>query len=210
MEDYKNKKKEIRLVKTSAQAKKAVSILLQEPEKRNLEKGITTLLDKLKNPRLNVVLDSYPDLLQEYELEQLLSGNLEIKNSTKQDIKTAGLLSCLQLLIHLCYELKENSSRTNTHFDSLRYILSAISCTRFINELFLISIAVVGEDHYKKFQQQIQDIDIDLEKVRALDNNPEGQEHMEIMVWLGLVRLFIEAVYTLYNNPNKNFKNTTV
>jgi hypothetical protein len=53
----------------------------------------------LQNPGLNVLLYSYPDLLQEYDLDQLLSGSLEIIGIRKQDIQTAGLLSSLLLLI---------------------------------------------------------------------------------------------------------------
>ena len=210
MKNDKNFKKEKRLVKSVGQAKTALSMLLQDSEKLNLERGISGLLDKLINPKLDLLLDRYPDLLQEYDLEQLLSGNIEITDTKKQDIKTAGLLSCLQLLIHFCYELKENSNPDDNRFDSLRYILNSITSSQFINELLIIIVSVVGEDYYEKFQQRIQYFDFDLKKATDLESDPELQEHIDLMVWFALARLFLESVYIYFNNPDQNLKNTTL
>lgn len=154
------------------------------------------------------MLDRYPDLLQEYDLEQLLSGSLEITDTKMQDVKTAGLLSCLQLLIHFCYELKENPNPVDNRFESLRYILNSITSYRFVNELLHIVISVVGEDYYEKFQQRIQLLDFNLENAIGLESDPELQEHIDLMVWFALVRLFLESVYTYFNNSDQNFKNT--
>lgn len=99
MKNYKSYKREKKLVKSAEQAKKVLDMLLPE-SKKNLENGISELLDKLKNPKLDLLLDRYPDLLQEYGLEELLSGDLEIADIDIQDVKIAGLLSCLQLLMH--------------------------------------------------------------------------------------------------------------
>lgn len=108
MENNENFKKGKRLIKSAQQTKTALNMLLQDSEKFNIEKGISELLKKLENPKLELLLDRYPELLQEYGLEQLLSGELEIPDNEIIDVKTAGLFSCLQLLIHFCYELKEN------------------------------------------------------------------------------------------------------
>ena len=210
MKNDKNFKKEKRLVKSVGQAKTALSMLLQDSEKLNLERGISGLLDKLKNPKLDLLLDRYPDLLQEYDLEQLFSGSLEITDAKKQDIKTAGLLSCLQLLIHFCYELKENPNPADNRFDSLRYILSSITSYEFVYELLIIIVSVVGENYYEKFQQRIQYLDFNLENAIDLENDPELQEHIDLMVWFALARLFLESVYIYFNNPDQNLKNTTL
>jgi hypothetical protein len=208
MKNNKNVKKEKTLVKSTAQAKTALHMLLQHSNK-NLESGIPELLDKLKNPKLDLLLDRYPDLLQEYDLKELLSGDLEITDAAMQDVKTAGLLSCLQLLIHFCYELKENPNPNDKSFGSLRYILKSITCSQFVHELLFLIITVVGADYYKKFQQSIQDLKFDLESAIELENDPELQEYINLMTWFALVRLFLESVYTYFNSPDKNFKNTT-
>jgi hypothetical protein len=208
MKKNKNFKKEKTLVKSAEQAKTALDILLQNP-KKNLEIGISELLEKLKNPKLDLLLDRYPDLLQEYDLEELLSGDLEIAYAEVQDVKTAGLLSCLQLLIHFCYELKENPNPKDKQFDSLRYILKSINCSQFVHDLLFVVIMVVGIDYYQMFQQRIQNLDFDLKSAVELENNPELKQHIDLMTWFGLVRLFLESVYMYFNSPDKNFKNTT-
>ncbi|MBP4140146.1 hypothetical protein [Flavobacterium geliluteum] len=167
------------------------------------------LLGKLQNPKLDLLLDRYPDLLQEYDLEELLSGDLEIIDTEIQDVKTAGLLSCLQLLIHFCHELKENPNPNDMSFDSLRYILKSIGCSQFVHELLFVVITVVGTDYYQKFQQRIQSADFDWESALELDSDPELREHIDLMTWFALARLFLESVYTYFNSPDKNLKNTT-
>lgn len=208
MKKNKNFKKGKTLVKSAEQAKTALNMLLQHP-KKNLGSGISELLEKLKNPKLDLLLDRYPDLLQEYDLEELLSGNLEIIDAETQDVKTAGLLSCLQLLIHFCYELKENPNPRDNHFDSLRYILRSITCYGFVHELLLLVISITGTDYYQKFQQRIQSADFDWESAIELENDSELCEHIDLMTWFALTRLFLESVYTYFNSPDQNFKNTT-
>ena len=208
MENNKNFKKEKRLVKSVEQAKTVLNMLLQDSEKPNLEKGISGLLDKLENPKLDLLLDRYPELLQEYGLEELLSDELEIPDTETSDVKTAGLFSCLQLLIHFCYELKENPNPSDECYDSLRYILRSISSKKFVHDLLIITVSVVGVEKKKKFQQRIQNLNLSLESVKGLENDPELQEHIDLMAWFALVRLFLESVYTYVNvsdnNPNKN------
>ena len=208
MKKNKNFKKEKTLVKSAEQAKTALNMLLQNP-KKNLESGISELLEKLKNPKLDLLLDRYPDLLQEYDLEELLSGDLEIADAEIQDVKTAGLLSCLQLLIHFCYELKENPNPKDKQFDSLRYILKSINCSQFVHDLLFVVMTVVGIDYYQKFQQRIQNLDFDLDSAIALENDPELKPHIELMTWFALARLFLESVYIYFNRPDKNYKNST-
>jgi hypothetical protein len=208
MKKNKNFSNEKVLIKSVEQAKSVLHMLLQN-SKKNLESGIPELLDKLRNPKLDLLLDRYPDLLQEYDLEELLSGDLEIIDAETQDVKTAGLLSCMQLLIHFCYELKENPNPNDKRFGSLRYILKSITCSQFVNELLYVVITVVGEDYYKKFQQRIQNLHFDLESAIELESDPELNEHIDMITWFALVRLFLESVYTYFNSPDKNFKNTT-
>lgn len=208
MKKNKNFNKDKKLVESAEQAKRVLDMLLPDSQK-NLENGISELLGKLKNPKLDLLLDKYPDLLQEYGLEELLSGDLEIADTDKQDVRIAGLLSCLQLLMHFCYELKENPNRNNMSFDSLRYILNSIACSRFVNELLLVIISVVGTDYYQKFQQRIQNLDFDLQSAIALESDPELQEHINLMAWFALSRLFLESVYTYFGISDQNFKNTT-
>lgn len=210
MKNNKNFKREKRLVKTVEQAKTAMNMLLQDSEKSNLERGISGLLEKLENPKLDLLLDRYPDLLQEYDLQELLSGDLEIDGAEMQDVKTAGLFSCLQLLIHFCYELQENPNPSDDFYVSLRYILRSISSEEFLHDLLIIIVSVVGLEYYEKFQQRIQNLDLSLESAKGLENDPELQEHIDLMAWFALVRLFLESVYTYFNISDQNLNKRTL
>ncbi len=208
MKNNKNFRKEKRIVKSVEQAKTALNMLLQDSKKLNLERGISGLLDKLENPKLDLLLYRYPELLQEYGLDELLSGELDIPDAEIIDVKTAGLFSCLQLLIHFCYELKENPNPSDDCYDSLRYILRSISSDKFVHDLLIIIVSVVGVEYYEKFQQRIQNLDLSLESAKGLENDPELQEHIDLMAWFALVRLFLESVYTYFNIPDQNPNNS--
>jgi len=197
--------KEKQLVQTREQAEIALSILVQNSQGEDLELGIFFLLEQLNNPRLTELLDSYPDLIQEYELEKLLSGKIEIKDASTQDVKTAGLLSCLLLLTHFYFDKDEgNLSRSETdelnNFDSIKYILNAITSEECINELFLLILSIVGIDYFKKYQENMKDPDFVLKQTLGFDSDPEMGVHIDMMVWFALVRLFIEAIFIYYDS----------
>lgn len=205
MKNYTPFSKEKQLVQTREQAEIALNILVQNSQGEDLELGIFRLLDQLNNPRLTELLDSYPDLIQKYELEKLLSGKIEIKDASRKDIKTAGLLSCLLLLIHFYFDNdKGNLSKCKlndvTRFDSINYIMKAITSEECINELFLVILSIVGIDYFKKYQENMKDPDFVLKQTLGFENDPEMDEHIDIMVWFALVRLFIEAIFIYYDS----------
>lgn len=205
MKDKKNFSKDNQLVKTREQAEIALNILVQNSQGQDLELGIFRLRDQLNNPRLTELLDSYPDLIQEYELEKLLSGKIEIKDASVQDVKTAGLLSCLLLLIHFYFDKDEDNLRRSEndelkHFESIKYILNSITSEECINKLFLLILSIVGIDYFEKYQEKMKDPDFVLKQTIGFDNDPEMDEHIDMMVWFALVRLFIEAIFIYYDS----------
>lgn len=204
--------KEKQLVKTKEQAEMALHILVQNSQKEDLELGIFRLRDQLNNPQLTELLENYPDLIQEYPLEKLLSGKIVIKNVSEQDVKTAGLLSCLLLLIHFYFDydegnLSQSKSDDLNQFDSIKYIVNAITSEECINELFFLVLSIVGIDYFKKYQEKIKDPDFVLKQTIGFDNDPEMDEHIDMMVWFALVRLFIEAIFIYYHRSYESKNN---
>lgn len=205
MKNNKHFSKDIQLVKTKEQAELALDILVQNSQGEDLEIGVFRLRDQLNNPRLTKLLDSFPDLIQEYELERLLTGEIEIKNAMRQDVMTAGLLSCLLLIIHFYFEnyedkLIESKSDYPIQFESLKYVLNTITSEKLINELFLLVLSVVGIDYFEKYQEKMKDPDFVLKQTVGFDSDPEMDKHLDMMVWFALVRLFIEAIFIYYND----------
>jgi len=197
--------KDRQLVKTRQQAEIALNILVQNSQGEYLEIGVFRLRDQLNNPRLTKLLDSYPDLIQEYELERLLTGEIEIKDARKRDFMTAGLLSCLLLLIHFYFDNDENKlieseSDDQSQFESLKYVLNAITYEQFINDLFLLVLSIVGIDYFEKYQEKMKNPDFVLKQTIGFDSDPEMNKHIDMMVWFALVRLFIETLFIYYND----------
>ncbi len=138
---------------------------------------------------------------------KLLSGKIEIKDASRQDIKTAGLMSCILLLIHFYFDDKSNNSveyKSVTdevdNFNSAQYIINSTTSEKCINELFLLILSIVGIDYFEKYKEKMKDPDFVLKQTVGFDNDPEMDEHIDMMVWFALVRLFIEAIFIYYDS----------
>ncbi|KQS89233.1 hypothetical protein [Chryseobacterium sp. Leaf394] len=207
MKDKKYFSKDNQLVKTREQAEIALGILVQNSQGEDLEVGIFSLCDQLNNPKLTEFLDNYPDLIQEHKLEELLAGTIDFKDGSTQDLKTAGLLSCILLLIHFYFDGKANNwvesqseSDELDNFNSAQYIINTTTSEKCINELFLLILSIVGIDYFEKYQEKMKDPDLVFKQTIGYDNDPEMDLHIDLMVWFALLRLFIEAIFIYYDS----------
>lgn len=186
-------------------------------DKRQLEelyKGIYILLDKLGSAEVKELFDRYPRLIQKYSIKEMFSGNIEIPNICTQSLKIAGLLTCLQYLISSlpefidesgrCIPLKESDNSISLQAEN--YILNSVSLDDYVKEIFLAIVSVTGKDYYQKFSEKIGNTDFTLDDILKLENDIELQEHLDLMAWGFLVRLFLEALYFYFNPDNHNPK----
>ncbi len=206
MENNEIIKKEKRIVKSVEEATQVLKMLMQHSEKSNLENGITKLIQQLNNPRLYLLMDRYPELMQHYKLQELLSGRCNIPNEQADDVKTVGLFTCLYLLVEFCYELEQVPNIDEESLDSLRYVLCTIDLEQLIEELWRIILSMVGTAYYERFQLRIQDTKLNYEDLLRLEDDPELHEHFELVTWFALMRLFLEAVYTRYIITDHEYK----
>lgn len=204
------------LIKTMDQAKISFTMLLKKHQKEELINGIFNLLEKLNNPEIEKLLDNYPELLQKNDLKELLSGNIEIPNVSRQNIRTAGLVSNLLALISFCSELTDHTNRIIPHQEiqndnlslpTIQYIIRSISLEDLLKHLLSTIILIAGTDYYEKFQQKIDSKNFATKDILKLDKDPELQEHIDLMLWFALIRLFLESVYFYFNPENHNTKN---
>ncbi len=189
-----------------------MNILVQTAQREDLEHGIFRLRDQLNNPGLTELLDCYPDLIQEYDLHQLLTEEIEIGDAGGQDVKAAGLLSCLLLLIHFYFDADSDDSVRSeavdsNNFDSIRRIVNAITSEECSKELFLLVLSIVGIDYFKKYKEKMKDPDFVLKQMLGFDSDPEMDAPIDMMTWFALVRLFIESIFIFYNGSFESKKN---
>jgi len=220
MEINENLSKQNKLVHTREQAKIVLDILSEHSDlqKTNLEDGIILLIKGLNNPKLNNILHDYPSLMQEYNLANLLSGNIPVDTSSRQDVKTAGLLSCLQLIINLYFAILQkgykdlilrktelyNANEVIEEYNSLKLLISSVNSEDFINEIFHLIIEIVGVEYYEKFQKEVQITEFILESALGFKVDSYFEKHLDLMIWFPLVRMFLEAIFICFNEEITN------
>lgn len=211
----KNNSIDSNLINTVDQALFSFPLLLEEKQKRELVDGIFVLLRKMENPEIDQLLECYPELLQKNDFKELLSGKIQLPNTKKQDVITAGLVSCLISLISFCEELTDDQNRikpiaeipeNNLSLQTIQYIINSISLKHFLKHLLLIIISIVGDDYYEKFQQKIGDKSLVTEDLLKLNQDSELKEHIGLMLWYALIRLFLESVYYYFDIRNHDFR----
>lgn len=209
------KKTESRLITNIDQTKITFPMLLEKRQRKELIDGIFKLIQKLENPEIDRLVDHYEDFIQNYDLKDLLYGNIEVLNASRLDTKTAAIMSCLLALIAFSSELLDNEGRMiplsdipeeNIAVSAIEYVIGSIALDDLL-EYFLYSIiSIVGVEYYTAFQQKIGSKDFANEDIRHLENDRELKEHIDLMAWFAVMRLFLESVYFYFNDENHNIK----
>lgn len=210
-----NKEKMIgRIIDSMEKVDITFKLLSDERQIDELNKGIYLLMDKLGSEDINVLFDRYPRLIQKYSIKEMFSGNVEIPNIDLHSLKTAGLLTCLQFLVSSFTDfidesgnsvpLKETESSNSYQAES--YIINSIPLDDYLKELFLNILSVIGEEYYQKFLEKIGDPNSTIDDILKLEKDKELQEHIDLMIWFSLIRVFLEAIYFYFNVENHNSK----
>lgn len=210
------KKTESTLIKTIDQAKISFPMLLEEKQREELINGIFKLIKKLENPEIDRLLDHYEDFIQNYDLKDLLYGNIEVENASRLDTKTAAITSCVLALIAFSSELLDNEGKMiapdnvpedNIALPAMQYIISCIAINDLLEYLLYTIVSVVGLEYYNAFQEKIANKNFANENIRNLENDEELKKHIDLMAWSALIRLFLESIYVYFNTDNHNPKN---
>ena len=189
-------------------------LLSDERQIDELNKGIYLLMDKLGSEDINVLFDRYPRLIQKYSIKEMFSENIEIPNIDPHSLKFAGLLTCLQFLLSSFTDFIDESgsivplkeTENNNSYQAENYIISSIPLDNYLKELFQSVLSVIGEEYYKKFLEKIGNPDFTIDDILKLEKDKELQEHIDLMMWFSLIRVFLEAIYFYFNIENHNSK----
>jgi len=203
-----------RIIDSMAKVNITFKLLSDERQIDELNKGIYLLMDKLENEDINVLFDRYPRLIQKYSIKEMFSGNVEIPNIDPHSLKIAGLLTCLQFLVssftgfidEFGNSLPLKETENSNSYQAENYIISSIPLDDYLKELFLSVLSVIGEEYYQKFLEKIGSPDFTINDILKLEKDKELQEHIDLMMWFSLIRVFLEAIYFYFNIENHNSK----
>jgi hypothetical protein len=157
----------------------------------------------------------------------LLYGNIEVLNASRLDTKTAAITSCLLALIAFSSELLDSEERMiplsdipedNIAVSAIEYIISSIVLNDLLEYLLYSIISIVGVEYYAAFQKKIGSKNFANEDILHLENDGELKEHIDLMAWFAVMRLFLESVYFYLmmkitiskNHYNENFKSISI
>lgn len=204
------------LIKTSDQAKIAFQILLEEQQREELISGVFKLIEKSGNPEIDRLLDHYEDFIQNYDLKDLLYGHTEVMGASSLDTQTAAILSCLLALIAFSAELRDPEGKMipvddipgdHLALQAIQYITRSMDLPDLMEYLLHTVISIVGLPYYTAFHEKMGSKDFTKEELLALEDEEEWKEHIDLMAWFALMRLFLESIYVYFNSANQNPKN---
>lgn len=203
-----------RIIDSMEKVNVTFKLLSDERQIDELNKGIYLLMDKLGSEDINVLFDRYPRLIQKYSIKEMFSGNVEIPNIDPHSLKIAGLLTCVQFLVSSFTDfidefdnsLPLKETENSNYYQAENYIISSIPLDHYLKELFLSIFSVIGEEYYKQFLEKIGNPDFTIDDILKLQKDKELQEHIDLMMWFSLIRVFLEAIYFYFNIENQNSK----
>lgn len=192
-DDRKNKTDRV-LILTAEQLKAVFKWVFEDIN--YLHRGIFRLLDIMNDPVISDLFDQYPQLLEKYELDELLSGKIQIEYTDIAEVQRAVLLGVLQSLI-LCGQQLYVSGQfqygvvNNDHIDvkMLRFVLRFVPLVDLLKSLEQLLCSVVGAGYYKTFVEQVLD-----SSENTLPSVTNPKEYYHLMMWFGVVRAFLNAV----------------
>lgn len=194
MDDDRKNKPNRRLIQTAEQLKSIFNWVFEDIN--YLHHGIFQLLDIMNDPVISDLFDQYPQLLEKYELDELLSGKVPIEYTDIEEVQRAALLGALQSLI-LCGQQLYSSGQLqcavvdNDHIDvrMLRFVVRSVPLADLLKSLEQLLCFVVGAGYYKTFVDQLSD-----GNNSALASVTHPKEYYQVMMWFGMVRSFLDGV----------------
>ncbi|MDV4024419.1 hypothetical protein CMT52_08740 [Elizabethkingia anophelis] len=222
------------LVKTKEDALLIFSMIFKDQGREALEEGVLIWLEKNNDPKAVEAFLKFPELLEDHTIFDLI---VKDKNTDtgKEDyilssIGIASLASCLQLAINCfyefwCLECEKCGSSDNKHKDEkeqeqneepefsgkdiIEYITINISLTDFQSYLFTSILSIVGESYYNLFLNKLGSLGAKSfrKEFQAFDNDPEIQEHLQLMLWFANVRFFLNAMYLYFEKESESDQN---
>ncbi|MCS4240184.1 hypothetical protein M2306_001758 [Myroides gitamensis] len=216
-----NKENIKRLIITREQVVNVVTIISED--EMVLLQMIDNILLALNNPIVMEHYNNYPKYIEEYGIEKLLKREVEFEDTAKFEFEVVNTLMALQLLICCAFELikegklvdykkheKEVLEKNSFRIYAIEKIINIMGFEYFMAHIYSLVILVVGKESYKTITDLFSSQDISvLEKENVLDDNPIMQYNKEVIIWFGMIRIFIDLM-TCIVELNTDQDNTQV
>ncbi|GEM_PF-6138913 len=194
MDDDRKNKTDRGLIQTAEQLKAVFKWVFEDIN--YLHHGIFQLLEIMDDPVISDLFDRYPQLLEKYELDELLAGKIQIEYTDITEVQRAVLLGVLQSLI-LCGQQLYVSGQfqqgvvNNDDIDvkMLRFVLRFVPLVDLLKSLEQLLCSVVGAGYFKAFVEQVSD-----RSDNSLSSVTNPKEYDQVMMWFGVVRAFLEGI----------------
>ena len=201
-----NKENIKRLIITREQVVNVLTIISED--EMVLLQMIDNILLALNNPIVMEHYNNYPKYIEEYGIEKLLKREVEFGDTGKFEFEVANTLMALQLLICCAFELikegklvdykkheKEVLEKNSFKIYAIEKIINIMGFEYFMAHIYNLVILVVGKENNKTITDLFSSQDISvLEKENVLDDNPIMQYNKEVIIWFGMIRIFIDLM----------------
>ncbi len=224
----KNKKgKEyVGFVKTQDQAESVFRTLFTDYDCETITDGIIHWLSKLENlESLHMFMD-LPRLLKKYSFLDILNSNIDLPGvSDKKTIRNVGIAACLETFICCCWQLFGEKIHQNPSCDwpsnqkiaadpdtkMILFVSKMISLSDIQRELRDSLMSIVGTQYHAAFIVKAAMMENEQgdkkERMEKFENDPELKKHMKLMIWVQLMRFFLESVYFYFGRLEQLSKN---
>lgn len=219
MKQHKNRKEDITFVTSIQQVEFVFRTLFKDYNEKTLTDGILLWLAKMKDNAVLKTFLSFPELFEDYDIEDFLKTQVDIPDLTnKQNIRVVGLAACLLYFITTCWDLfgkkiheqhvfrlPSLSEMPQEEIDIIQDVLINVSQEEFQTEFSASVMSIIGEKYHEKFLEKLEPFDygsINIQQAKLFENDSILKEHMQFMLWSGLMRCFIDAVYFYFNKGN--------
>lgn len=201
-----NKENIKRLIINREQVIKVATIISED--EMVLLQMIDNILLELNNPIVMEHYNNYTEYIEEYGIEKLLKREVEFEDTGKVEFEVANTLMALQLLISCAFELikegklvdynkhrQDVEENNNFKIYAIEKIINLMGFEYFMAHIYSLVILVVGKENYKTITESFSSEDVPmLEKENVPDDNPIMQDDKEIIIWFGMIRIFIDLM----------------
>lgn len=221
MKQHKKRNLDQPFVTSTEQATFIFRTLFKDYNEKTLTDGILLWLAKMKDKAVLKTFLSLPELFEDYDVEDFLKAKVDLPDLTnKQNVRLVALSARLLCLITACWDLFGKKIHQQQVIDLpspiampqedigiIQNVLTKISREEFQTELSASIMSIIGKSYHEQFIEKLKPFDdniINTERSKTFENDPAIKKHMQLMLWSGLMRCFIDAVYFYFDKDNSS------